>query len=148
MSNQNDIHSPAGTEFLNNVRAALDNKKTRKSEFVTFALALGIVKSKSEGDKLLIAALRGNLSMRLAEIDKERAKARALGTARETAQVEQQPQHRARTDEKRFSSNAMTRGDEVAAQERRRKRNQRKHKRARARTRHSNASGYLPRRAA
>lgn len=61
-------------------------KNARKSELVTIALALGVVRNKTEGNSTNIAPLRGLIAVKLGEVRKARAK------EAEAKQSEQQPQ--------------------------------------------------------
>lgn len=63
------------------VRRAIGNPKTKKDEIVGLALALGLVKSKSAGDRILVAALRGMIADLIAQVEERRERERAAALA-------------------------------------------------------------------
>lgn len=125
-----------------------------KKDLVEHALTIGAIKTKTEGTKMLLSVLREKVRLFIAEASaraddiERRVAEREAREAAEAAEAgygdgiihtrdggPEYPEREAR----RFSSHARNRGEERAAQMRRRKRNQRKHRRTLSRLRSNGA---------
>ncbi len=149
------------TMKLNKKSTAEQINDASKTDLVAFAMELGIVRSKTEGKGILIAALRELVTLWLrgeANFAQPAQQAQdTLANLAERVEIKREAEtrlgpepsrHAAVVQEpKRLSSGARTTGELRARQEARRRRNKVKHKARLGRRWHSSASGLLPNRA-
>lgn len=134
----NDNFDYAKIEIALARKMLADAKK--KSDLVPLAMLLGVVRTKTEGEKTLIAALRGLIANKLDEIEREREDARrARQKAAEAAAAPEAPAPLPLLSEARKPRVRLT--NEQRA--RKLARNRRKHKRALARRRFGWANGQI-----